>query len=409
MKFSRSDFGMGFANACAVKMRFPAGFGASWLALTVCGLLLLAATARLGANRAHLEGRGRLGLPNGDVTIRFRTEGFWQITQGMGTIQWDSHVADYVSAGDFGIPELNEGTFSRIPEGMLTFDWSSNNSLGNTLADGTVLFSLTFGVRGAPGDSTSVDFTNGWTPLHFESAESINLPFSSVPGGISVVPEPTAVAWLTVALLLGLCDGGNCFAERLCSEQLALRGRWRGRGLGRRDFFNRAGGSEFSEQGKAIVANRRGERGRRGGGDHFREAIALPGLGRDDHEKRVTAGRCICPEELTAVVRADGGHGRRVGEQVSRAGPEPPIEALFLGRTGPLLRDDGAVGQVSGRDCPRPPEFTRRRAKCVWHFDTLEEVPRLARGRSANGFFHSPAAARSARFATNPRPEPVSM
>jgi len=207
---------MGFAKACAVKKRFPAHSGA-WLALTVCALLLL--VAPLGrAQTLTLKGEVVSGLPDGDVTIRFRTEGFWEITQGMGTIQWDSHVADYVSAGDFGIPELNEGTFSRIPEGMLTFDWSSNSSLGNTLSDGTVLFSLTFGVRGAPGDATSVDFTNGWTPLHFESAENINLPFSSVPGGITVVPEPAAVAWLTAALLLGLCGWRRLFRRTGCLE-----------------------------------------------------------------------------------------------------------------------------------------------------------------------------------------------
>ncbi|HEY8903579.1 MAG TPA: hypothetical protein VIM48_07720 [Chthoniobacterales bacterium] len=187
-----------------MKKPSPAHLPVCWLALALCGLLLMAAPQGW-AQTLTLKGEVVSGQPNGGVTIRFRTEGFWEITQGMGTIQWDSHVADYVSAGDFGIPELNEGTFSRIPEGMLTFDWSADSSLGNTLADGTVLFSLTFGVRGSPGDTTSVDFTNGWTPLHFESAVNINVPFSSVPGEITVVPEPDAAACSIGALLLGLC------------------------------------------------------------------------------------------------------------------------------------------------------------------------------------------------------------
>jgi hypothetical protein len=203
---------MGFAKACAVKMRLPAHSGAGWLALAVCALLLLVAPQGW-AQTLTLKGEVVSGLSDGDVTIRFRTEGFWEITQGMGTIQWDPHVADYVSAGDFGIPELNEGTFSRIPEGMLTFDWDSNNSVGNTLADGTVLFSLTFGVRGSPGDTTSVEFTNGWTALHFESAVNINLPFSSVPGGITVVPEPSTTAWFGTTFLLALC-GWRAVARR---------------------------------------------------------------------------------------------------------------------------------------------------------------------------------------------------
>lgn len=193
---------MRFANACAVKMRFSAGLGACWLALALCGLLLLAAPQGRAQTGLTLKGEVVSGLPGGVVTIRFRTEGFWEITQGMGTIQWDPHVADYMSAGDFGIPELNEGSFSRIPEGMLTFNWNSNSSLGNTLADGSVLFSLTFGVRGAPGDTTTVAFTNGWTALHFESAENINLPFSSVPGNVTVVPEPASSMLLALGIAI---------------------------------------------------------------------------------------------------------------------------------------------------------------------------------------------------------------
>jgi hypothetical protein len=156
--------------------------------------LLVVAGAAQAQTGLTLRGDSADGLPGRDVTLTFRADGFWQITEGMGTIQWDPSVMDYVHAGDFGIPEIDEGTFSLIPSGKLIFDWSSNNILGNTLADGSVLFSLTFNVRGEAGDTTSVAFTDGWTPLHFESAENIDLPFSSVPGSVTVVPEPGATA-----------------------------------------------------------------------------------------------------------------------------------------------------------------------------------------------------------------------
>ncbi len=150
-----------------------------------------------------LRGDAVTGGTGDVVTVVFRTEGFWQITEGMGTIQWTPEVMDYVHAGDFGIPEITNGTFSLIPSGKLIFQWSSDNITGNTLADGTVLFSLTFGVRGSAGESTSVAFTNGWTPLHFESAENINLPFSSDPATVSVVPEPAS----GLLVLTGLAGG----------------------------------------------------------------------------------------------------------------------------------------------------------------------------------------------------------
>ncbi len=135
---------------------------------------VLTARAQTGLT---LRGDSVSGETGHEITLTFRTEGFWQITQGMGTIQWDPHVIDYVHAGDFGIGALSSGSFSLIPdEGMLTFQWTSSATLGNTLPDGSILFSLTFGIHGTSGDTTSMAFTNGWTPLHFESAESINLP-----------------------------------------------------------------------------------------------------------------------------------------------------------------------------------------------------------------------------------------
>ena len=158
------------------------------------GFTLFAAGASFAQQTLTLRGDAVEGENGHDVTMVFRTTGFWQITQGMGTIQWDSDVIDYVSAGDFGIPEINSGTFTRIPEGMLIFDWDSGGELGTTVPDGTILFSLTFGVRGDAGQSTTVAFTDGWTHLHFESEEDFNLPFSSTSGTVSVVPEPSTAA-----------------------------------------------------------------------------------------------------------------------------------------------------------------------------------------------------------------------
>ena len=167
-------------------------------------LLGLAADRVWSQTGLTLRGEAVAGESGHDVTMIFRTDGFWQITQGMGTVQWDPSVIDFVSAGDFGIPAIDSETFTRIPEGMLSFDWTSSSLLGNTLSDGAILFSLTFNLRGAPGASTTVAFTDGWTPLHFESAESINLPFSSVSGTASIVPEPSALALVILAGAAGL-------------------------------------------------------------------------------------------------------------------------------------------------------------------------------------------------------------
>jgi hypothetical protein len=180
----------------------------SGLCRKAAGWMALALFATAGIARAQtdltLRGDSVDGYLGQNVTLDFRVENFWQITEGIGTIQWDPHVIDYVSAGDFGIPAINAGTFSRIPEGMLTFDWSSGANLGDTLPNGTVLFSLTFEVRGNPGEMTTVAFTNGWTPLQFESPESDNLPFSTVSGNVAVVPEPGGTAAVLALGILAL-------------------------------------------------------------------------------------------------------------------------------------------------------------------------------------------------------------
>ncbi len=159
----------------------------------LAALACLLGSLSLGRAQTGLTLRGDtvMGSTGDEVTVVFRTQGFWQITEGMGTIQWTPEVMDYVHAGDFGIPEISNGTFSLIPTGRLIFQWTGN-PLGNTLPDGAILFSLTFGLHGSPGDSTTVAFTDSWTELHFESAESVNLPFSSDPANVSIVPEPAS-------------------------------------------------------------------------------------------------------------------------------------------------------------------------------------------------------------------------
>lgn len=194
----------GMSGTSIFGRRIAAGWRVIWLVLA----LAFAVGKGWGQTGLTLRGDAVDGENGHDVTMLFRTQGFWQITEGMGTIQWDSSVIDFVSAGDFGIPEIDGGTFTRIPEGKLTFDWTADGLLGNTLPDGSVLFSLTFNVRGGPGDSTAVAFTDGWTPVHFESVESDNLPFTSVSGTASVVPEPAVWALLLLggaALFLGRC------------------------------------------------------------------------------------------------------------------------------------------------------------------------------------------------------------
>lgn len=165
------------------------------------GLCSLVAHLRAQGTDLQFHGSSATATTGENVTLLFRTDNFFSITSGMGTIQWDPQVVDYVRAGDFGIPELSESSFSKTEDGMLIFNWQANNLLGTTIPNGAVVFSLTFGVRGDAGTSTTVAFTNGFYPLRFESPESFDLPVSTTPGNISVVPEPAPFGLATIGLL----------------------------------------------------------------------------------------------------------------------------------------------------------------------------------------------------------------
>ena len=57
---------------------------------------------------------------------------------------WDPNVLQFDSVENFNLPNLPQVNFNGANPGLLLFVWADPNGVGETLADGTVIFSITF-------------------------------------------------------------------------------------------------------------------------------------------------------------------------------------------------------------------------------------------------------------------------
>jgi hypothetical protein len=102
---------------------------------------------------------GRRVVQRGEtVTVPIMVSGFSNVTTAQFTLAWDPAVLRYVSVGDYGLGGLSTGNFSaaRSLEGLLTFSWNEPGAAGATVADGTVIFSVSFEVTGRAGSISAL-------------------------------------------------------------------------------------------------------------------------------------------------------------------------------------------------------------------------------------------------------------
>jgi hypothetical protein len=83
---------------------------------------------------------------DGQVTAQVKVAGFKGVTSVQFTLQWDPDALEYLGTGDYGLPGLESGYFGTalVKEGKLTFSWDDPKGEGQSLADGTVIFTVNF-------------------------------------------------------------------------------------------------------------------------------------------------------------------------------------------------------------------------------------------------------------------------
>ena len=117
------------------------------------------------------------------------------------TLDWNPDHFDFVETGDFAVPGLIAGSFGHFPElGRLTAVWNSAAAAGESLADGSVLFSLSFRAIGPDGASSTIEFTDDPT-LRFVVKSFADAPFQAVSGTLSIGRPPTISEVSDISLL----------------------------------------------------------------------------------------------------------------------------------------------------------------------------------------------------------------
>jgi len=85
--------------------------------------------------------------------VGLTVSGFSQVTSAQFSLAWDPAVLRYVETGSYGLKGLSSGSFGTTlsESGKLAFAWYDPAAVGATLADGTVLFTVSFEVIGQAG------------------------------------------------------------------------------------------------------------------------------------------------------------------------------------------------------------------------------------------------------------------
>jgi hypothetical protein len=138
--------------------------------------------------------------PGQTVTVEVTVSGFRQVTSAQFSLAWDPAVLRYVGTGSYGVRGLSAGCYgtSLSETGKLAFAWYDPEVDGVTLADGTVLFTVSFEVIGKAGSVSALALAG--SPTAQEVCVDLALAaFGAQDGNVSVVGPGVLVSTLAYA------------------------------------------------------------------------------------------------------------------------------------------------------------------------------------------------------------------
>ena len=132
------------------------------------------------------------GDPDEVVKVEVKVADFDAMVSSQFSLLYDTLIVEYAGIGDFGIFNINsqnfgvpEGPFPS-PKGIITFLWIADNIItGQTLADSTVLFSISFKITGTAGQTTPIHFSDEPTDLEFGNTGG-EIPYTVFDGAVTV-------------------------------------------------------------------------------------------------------------------------------------------------------------------------------------------------------------------------------
>jgi len=136
----------------------------------------------------------------GLVEVPIRAGNNWQnITAVNGTFTFDTTVISWDQVSFWGLSNPNGATFTYQGGGVLTFTWQSLITIGPTLSNGSIAFTLRFNAVGSGGQTSPVHFSSspqaifwtngfGWSGSNFAASDGSVTIFCATPDvGFSTV------------------------------------------------------------------------------------------------------------------------------------------------------------------------------------------------------------------------------
>lgn len=125
------------------------------------------------------------------VDVDIKVASFTNVSGMQFTLRWDANILEFmhVDSLNFGLDYLvyadNFG-ITETDKGILTFFWLDESFQGTEVIDGTTIFSFKAKVKGTPGTTTTLEFSN--TPTAIELSDPSEMPLNVEPrtGIISV-------------------------------------------------------------------------------------------------------------------------------------------------------------------------------------------------------------------------------
>ena len=145
--------------------------------------------------------------PAGPVTVGITVNDFTAVFGFSFSLQWDPAVLQFNSVASLAaLPGFSTANFNttQTGSGRIGVLWDDTDFSGNDLANGALLFNLSFTAIGAAGTGSTLAFGDVPTAGDVVVADGVNPSqgtFAGVNGSVSVVPEPVNGALAIFAAL----------------------------------------------------------------------------------------------------------------------------------------------------------------------------------------------------------------
>lgn len=131
------------------------------------------------------------------VDIDLKVSSFQDILGMQFSVNWDPSILSFVEVGNFGITDVTEGSFglNSVADGKVGFLWIDNSTMGLTVDDDTVVFSMKFNAIGAGTSSTELSFGN--MPTAIEVSDTTGVVNPTMTSATITIVEPNAIIYNT--------------------------------------------------------------------------------------------------------------------------------------------------------------------------------------------------------------------